>query len=79
MATTFMPFVYVDDVVRGLLLGLDHDAAPGHAYNITNDRALTQREMLTEIATAVGAGRQPAGSRTARCTRRAGSPSGSPR
>jgi len=51
----FMPFVYVDDVVRGLLLGLDHDAAPGHAYNITNDRPLTQREMLTAIATAVGA------------------------
>ena len=51
----FMPFVYVDDVVRGLLLGLDHDAAPGHAYNITNDRALTQREMLKAIATAVGA------------------------
>jgi nucleoside-diphosphate-sugar epimerase len=51
----FMPFVYVDDVVRGLLLGLDHDAAPGHAYNITNDRPLTQRQMLTAIAAGVAA------------------------
>ncbi|HYZ57790.1 MAG TPA: NAD-dependent epimerase/dehydratase family protein [Streptosporangiaceae bacterium] len=50
----FMPFVYVDDVVRGLLLGLDHDEAPGHAYNITNDRPLTQRQMLTAIAEQVG-------------------------
>jgi nucleoside-diphosphate-sugar epimerase len=50
----FMPFVYVDDVVRGLLLGLDHDAAPGHAYNITNDQPLTQRQMLTAIAEETG-------------------------
>lgn len=51
----FMPFVYVDDVVRGLLLGLDHDAAPGRAYNITNDQPLTQRQMLTAIAEQTGA------------------------
>ena len=66
----FMPFVYVDDVVRGLLLGLDHDAAPGHAYNITNDRALTQREMLTAIATAVGA--RPGPPRPVPCAVRGG-------
>lgn len=51
----FMPFVYVDDVVRGLLLGLDRDTAPGHAYNITNDQPLTQRQMLTAIAEETGA------------------------
>jgi nucleoside-diphosphate-sugar epimerase len=50
-----MPFVYVDDVVRGLLLGLDHDSAVGHAYNITNDRPLTQLQMLTAIAQDIAA------------------------
>jgi nucleoside-diphosphate-sugar epimerase len=50
-----MPFVYVGDVVRGLLLGLDRDAALGHAYNITNDQPLTQRQMLTAIAEETGA------------------------
>jgi nucleoside-diphosphate-sugar epimerase len=50
-----MPFVYVDDVVRGLLLALDHDKAAGNAYNITNDSPLTQRQMLEAIAEDVGA------------------------
>lgn len=50
-----MPFVYVDDVVRGLLLALDHDKATGNAYNITSDSPLTQREMLEAIAEDVGA------------------------
>jgi nucleoside-diphosphate-sugar epimerase len=50
-----MPFVHVDDVVRGLLLALDHDKAPGNAYNITNDSPLTQRQMLAAIAEDVGA------------------------
>jgi nucleoside-diphosphate-sugar epimerase len=50
-----MPFVFVSDVVRGLLLGLDRDVALGHAYNITNDQPLTQRQMLTAIAEETGA------------------------
>jgi nucleoside-diphosphate-sugar epimerase len=50
-----MPFVYVTDVVRGLLLVLDHDRAPGQAYNITNDRPLTQNELLCAIADGIGA------------------------
>jgi nucleoside-diphosphate-sugar epimerase len=54
-----MPFVYVDDVVRGLLLALDHDSAPGNAYNISNDSPLTQRQMLAAIAAGVGG--QPPG------------------
>jgi nucleoside-diphosphate-sugar epimerase len=49
-----MPFVDVDDVVRGLLLALDHDAAPGNAYNISSDSPFTQRQMLTAIAEDTG-------------------------
>jgi nucleoside-diphosphate-sugar epimerase len=50
-----MPFVYVSDVVQGLLLALDHERAAGNTYNITNDRPLTQREFLEAIALEVGA------------------------
>jgi nucleoside-diphosphate-sugar epimerase len=50
-----LPFVYVSDVVQGLLLALDDDRALGQAYNITNDRPLTQEQMLRAIAHAVGA------------------------
>jgi nucleoside-diphosphate-sugar epimerase len=50
-----MPFVYLTDVVQGLLLALDHERAAGQAYNITNDRPLTQREFLEAIAREVGA------------------------
>jgi 2-alkyl-3-oxoalkanoate reductase len=51
-----LPLVYVDDVVQGLLLALDDDDAVGEAYNITNDRPLTQAQLLRAIARAVGAG-----------------------
>jgi nucleoside-diphosphate-sugar epimerase len=50
-----MPFVYVTDIVRGLLLALDHDNAVGEAYNITNDQPLTQAQMLRAIADEIGA------------------------
>jgi 2-alkyl-3-oxoalkanoate reductase len=50
-----VPFVYVSDIVRGLLLALDHDHAVGRAYNITNDHPLTQQELLRAIADDVGA------------------------
>ena len=50
-----MPFVYVTDVVQGLLLALDHDKAVGEAYNITNDKPLTQKQMLQAIAYEIGA------------------------
>ncbi len=49
-----MPFVYVTDVVQGLLLALDHDKAVGEAYNITNDQPLTQAQMLQAIADEIG-------------------------
>jgi nucleoside-diphosphate-sugar epimerase len=50
-----MPFVYVTDVVDGLLLALDHPRAVGRVYNITNDRPMTQAGFLTAIALDVGA------------------------
>jgi nucleoside-diphosphate-sugar epimerase len=50
-----LPLVYVTDVVRGLLLSLDNEHAIGRAYNISNDRPLTQRELLQAIAQEIGA------------------------
>jgi nucleoside-diphosphate-sugar epimerase len=49
-----VPFVYVDDVVRGLLLALEHPRALGQAYNITNDQRMTEEEFLRAIAVEVG-------------------------
>jgi nucleoside-diphosphate-sugar epimerase len=51
-----LPFVYVTDVVQGLLLALDNELAIGQAYNITHDRPLTQEQLLRAIAREVGAG-----------------------
>jgi nucleoside-diphosphate-sugar epimerase len=51
-----LPFVYVTDVVRGLLLALDREHAVGQAYNISNDRPLTQRQLLDAIACETGVG-----------------------
>lgn len=50
-----LPFVYVTDVVQGLLLALDHKYAVGQAYNITNDRPLTQLEVLRAVASDINA------------------------
>lgn len=50
-----IPFVYVSDVVQGLLLALDRPEARGHAYNIASDQPVTQRELLGAIAEEVGA------------------------
>jgi nucleoside-diphosphate-sugar epimerase len=49
-----LPFVYVTDVVQGLLLALDSEQALGNAYNITNDKPLTQEHMLQAMAREVG-------------------------
>jgi nucleoside-diphosphate-sugar epimerase len=49
-----LPFVYVTDVVQGLMLALDRPNAVGQAFNITNDSPLTQREMLEAIARETG-------------------------
>ena len=50
-----LPFVYVTDVVQGLMLALDCDHAVGQAYNISNDRPLTQQQLLEAIAHDIGA------------------------
>jgi len=50
-----LPFVYVSDIVQGLLLALENPNAIGEAYNIANDAPLTQEEMLRAIAEAIGA------------------------
>ena len=50
-----LPLVCTTDVVHGLLLALDREGAVGNAYNITNDRPLTQREFLDAIAREIGA------------------------
>jgi nucleoside-diphosphate-sugar epimerase len=52
-----LPFVYVTDVVHGLLLALDNDRAAGQAYNISNDSQLTQEQLLGAIADDIGANR----------------------
>jgi nucleoside-diphosphate-sugar epimerase len=49
-----LPFVYVTDVVQGLLLALDQERGVGQAYNITNDRPLTQKQLLQAIAREIG-------------------------
>jgi nucleoside-diphosphate-sugar epimerase len=50
-----MPFVYVADVVQGLLLALDRPEAVGQAYNIANDQPLTQEELLRACAEEISA------------------------
>jgi len=50
-----LPFVYVTDVVQGLLLAADQENAVGRAYNIGIDVPLSQEEMLRAIAAAIGA------------------------
>ena len=49
-----LPFVYVTDVVQGLLLALDQLYAVGQAFNITNDSPLTQQQLLEAIACETG-------------------------
>jgi nucleoside-diphosphate-sugar epimerase len=49
-----LPFVYVSDIVQGLLLAAEHAQAVGQAYNITTDQPLTQEEFLCAIAQELG-------------------------
>lgn len=50
-----LPFVYVSDVVQGLVQALERDEAVGRAYNITNDQPLCQAAFLEAIAEELGA------------------------
>ncbi len=49
-----VPFVYIADVVQGLLLALDSKQAIGKIYNISNDQPLTQKQYLAAIAHEIG-------------------------
>jgi nucleoside-diphosphate-sugar epimerase len=49
-----LPFVFVSDVVQGLLLALEHPDAVGEAFNITTDAPLTQSEFFAATAAAIG-------------------------
>lgn len=49
-----LSFVYITDVVQGLLLALDSEQAEGKIYNISNDQPLTQAQYLAAIAQEVG-------------------------
>ena len=50
-----LPFVYVSDAARGLILASQAREAKGQAYNIASDHPFTQEQMLDAIAEAVGA------------------------
>jgi nucleoside-diphosphate-sugar epimerase len=49
-----IPWVYMTDLMQGLLLALDHPAALGRIYNISNDSPLTQLELIEAIAEELG-------------------------
>jgi nucleoside-diphosphate-sugar epimerase len=49
-----MQFVYVEDLVRLAIKVLDSRNATGHAFNAANARALTQHEVVNELAHAAG-------------------------
>ena len=50
-----LTFVYVTDVINGMLLAFDHEDADGEIHNVGNDQPLTQNETLNAIAESVGA------------------------
>lgn len=49
-----VPFVYITDIVQGLLLAMDYKHAVGQVYNIGNDQPLTQKELFSSIALEIG-------------------------
>lgn len=49
-----LPFVYVSDVVRGMILAAEAEGAQGQTYNLSNDEPLTQEEMWRVIAAEIG-------------------------
>lgn len=50
-----VPFSYVTDVVEGIALAADHPAAAGRIYNLGTDAPLTQAELWSAVAEAIGA------------------------
>ncbi len=49
-----MQFVYVKDLVQSMLRAIEKPGAVGEAFNLGNSRALTQMEVVKELAKAAG-------------------------
>src|SRR6201986_3447764 len=49
-----MQFVYVNDLVEACFNALEKHTAPGRAFNVADEKPLTQVEVVTEFAKAVG-------------------------
>ena len=49
-----MQFVYVNDLVQACFNALDKHTAPGRAFNVADDKPLTQVEAVNEFAKAAG-------------------------
>lgn len=50
-----LPFIYVTDIVHGLLLAANAERAVGQAYNIAHDHPFTQQAFLEAVAQEIGA------------------------
>jgi nucleoside-diphosphate-sugar epimerase len=46
--------VYVDNLIDAALLALRHDAAPGHAFNVSDGLDVTWREFTDGLADGLG-------------------------
>jgi nucleoside-diphosphate-sugar epimerase len=49
-----MQFVYVNDLVEACFNALEKHTAPGRAFNVADDKPLTQVEVVSEFAKAIG-------------------------
>jgi 2'-hydroxyisoflavone reductase len=49
-----MQFVYVNDLVEACFNALEKHTAPGRAFNVADDKPLTQVELVTEFAKVMG-------------------------
>jgi 2'-hydroxyisoflavone reductase len=73
-----MQFVYVNDLVDACFNALQKHTAPGRAFNVADEKPLTQVEAVTEFAKAMG--KQPVIVRVPReiIARNGGNPAGPP-
>lgn len=55
--TNHLTFVYVTDVVEGIVAAAFHDQAEGQIYNIGTDQPLTQEQFWAAIAEEIGVGK----------------------
>lgn len=49
-----MQFVYIKDLVRASLRAMEEPAAVGEAFNVANERPITQAELIQAMAAAAG-------------------------